>query len=63
MCESTVYLKEGENEKVIAREAVAMFPKDEGFVIVDISGNRISVERAEIEYIDFIKHKVVLKKK
>jgi predicted RNA-binding protein len=63
MRESHVYIIDEEGEKLIAEEVASMAPKCNGYVFVDIYGNRYEVNDAEVAYIDFIGHKVVLKKR
>ncbi len=61
MCESIVYVKSGEGERLLAKDVVFMEFKDGSYIITDIAGNRIAVKNVEIEYIDFIGHKVILR--
>jgi len=63
MCESDVYLVDVEGERLIAREIARMMPRQNGFIFVDIYGNKYEVENVEIDYIDFLGHKVVLKRR
>jgi predicted RNA-binding protein len=63
MCESNVYLVEAGMEKLVAKEVASMTPKQNGYVFVDIYGNRYEFDNVEIAYIDFIGHRVVLKKR
>jgi len=58
-----VYLIDVDGEKLIAREVARMTPMQNGFVFVDIYGNKYEVENVEIAYIDFLEHRVVLKKR
>ncbi|MEM0026929.1 MAG: CooT family nickel-binding protein [Ignisphaera sp.] len=62
MCESKVYVKEGNETKLVIEEAISMTPKNGGYVFIDISGKRYEIDNAVIESIDFIGHKVVLRK-
>jgi predicted RNA-binding protein len=63
MCESSVYLIDVNGERLVAKEVASMKPKQNGFIFVDIYGNKYEVNDAEIAYIDFIGHRVVLKKR
>jgi|UniRef100_A0A7J2U1R2 predicted RNA-binding protein len=63
MCESSVYLIDVNGERLVAKEVASMTPKQNGFIFVDIYGNKYEVNDAEIAYIDFIGHRVVLKKR
>ncbi|MCC6016067.1 MAG: CooT family nickel-binding protein [Desulfurococcaceae archaeon] len=62
MCESKVYVREGSELKLIAEDVMSMIPKENGYVLIDIAGRKYEVFDVVIEYIDFIQHKVVLKK-
>ncbi|RLG87403.1 MAG: hypothetical protein DRO15_04995 [Thermoprotei archaeon] len=55
-------MKEDGEEKLIAKDIISLIPRGNGFVFVNISGKRYEVNNVAIEYIDFINHKVVLKK-
>lgn len=63
MCESNVYIKIDGGEELLARDIVSLTPKEDKFILIDIIGNRYEVENVAIEYIDFVSHKVVLKRK
>jgi len=63
MCESNVYLIGVSGEELIAKEVAYMKPKQNGFIFVDIYGNKYEVEDIEIAYIDFLGHKVMLRKR
>jgi len=63
MCESNVYLIGVSGEELIAKEVAYMKPKQNGLIFVDIYGNKYEVEDIEIAYIDFLGHKVVLRKR
>lgn len=63
MCESKIYLREGNELKLIAEEITTLIPKEDGYVFIDISGKRYEVDSVDIEYIDFVGHKVILRKK
>lgn len=62
MCESKVYLKENAEEKLIITDVVLLMPMKNGYVFTDISGKKHELEYVTIDYIDFIKHKIVLRK-
>ena len=63
MCESNVYIVESGEEKVLMKEVAMMTPTQNGYEFVDIYGKKMSVENVEIAYIDFLNHKVVLRRK
>ncbi|MEM0261904.1 MAG: CooT family nickel-binding protein [Desulfurococcaceae archaeon] len=62
MCESKVYLKENAEEKLVITDVVLLMPMKNGYVFTDISGKKHVIEHVVIDYIDFIGHKIVLKK-
>uniref|UniRef100_A0A7J3X9M8 CooT family nickel-binding protein n=3 Tax=Thermofilum pendens TaxID=2269 RepID=A0A7J3X9M8_THEPE len=62
MCETDVYLIDADGEKLFAKEIASMSPKQKGYIFVDIYGRRYEVDDVEIVYIDFIGHKVVLRR-
>ncbi len=59
MCQSTVYLKKGDREEEILRDAIMVEPCDEG---VRIQGffDAPQVIPARIVTIDLLKHKIIL---
>lgn len=63
MCESNVYVKDDGKEELLIKDAVSLVPKEGKFIFIDITGKKYEVENVTIEYIDFISHKVVLKRK
>lgn len=62
MCESTVYVREGDSEKLYARDVATMTFEEGGVVLIDIAGNRYVLTNVVLEYIDFIGHRAVLRK-
>jgi len=62
MCESDVYVKEDGEEKLIVKEIISLIPRENGFILINISGKKYEIHNVVIEYIDFINHKVVLRK-
>ncbi|MEM2382616.1 MAG: CooT family nickel-binding protein [Desulfurococcaceae archaeon] len=62
MCESVVYVREGNSEKLYARDIATMMFEEGGVVLIDIAGNKYVLTNVVLEYIDFIGHRAVLKK-
>ncbi|MEM1896256.1 MAG: CooT family nickel-binding protein [Ignisphaera sp.] len=62
MCESKIYIREGEHYELIIENVVSLTPKEGGFIVIDISGKRYELDNVSIDYIDFLNHKVILKK-
>ncbi|MEM1532871.1 MAG: CooT family nickel-binding protein [Desulfurococcaceae archaeon] len=62
MCESVVYVREGDSEKLYARDIATMMFEEGGVVLIDIAGNKYVLTNVVLEYIDFIGHRAVLKK-
>lgn len=63
MCESKVYVRKNGGLELIAEDVVALEPKGNGFRLVDVSGKVYEVEDVIIERIDFVEHKVVLRRR
>lgn len=63
MCESKVYIRRGDNEELIMEDVAHIRLGEEGLVLTNIYGKRALVKDAEILYIDFMRHKVVLRTK
>ena len=61
MCESDVYIERDGREELVASEVAYLTFKGEKLILVDINGKRVELENTSIKYIDFIKHRVVLK--
>ena len=55
-------MKEGSETRLVIEEAVSMIPKSNGYIFVDIAGRKYEIDDVVIESIDFIGHKVVLRK-
>jgi predicted RNA-binding protein len=61
MCEATVYLCEGEQERELMQDVVLVKPEGEVYLLASLLGEQKLV-RARIDKIDFIKHTVHLTK-
>ncbi len=61
MCQSTIYLKkaDGEEEELM-RDAILVVPREDG-VLIQTFFEEPKVVDAEIETIDLLKHRVVLR--
>ncbi len=63
MCQSTIFLhREDGSEEEIMRDAILVEPRDEG-VLIQTFFEEPRLVRAEIETIDLLKHRVVLREK
>lgn len=62
MCESNVYIKSDGKEELLVKDAVSLVSKEGKFIFVDITGKIYELENVTIEYIDFISHKIVLRR-
>ncbi len=61
MCESNVYLREGNNEKLIMENVAAISPVGEGtFLLKGLLGESMEVQ-AIIADINLMGHKIILK--
>jgi predicted RNA-binding protein len=59
MCEATVYLGDGGDEKEIMREVVLVQPEGDAWLLVSLLGEQKLV-RGTIKRLDFLKHTVHL---
>lgn len=62
MCESIVYIREGDSERLYARDIATMIFEGGEVVLIDIAGNRYLLTNVVLEYVDFIGHRVFLRK-
>ena len=61
MCESNVYLKKGDKEELFLENVGSIVPKGGGIIhLSSILGEEKDIQ-AEIENIDLLNHKVILK--
>jgi len=58
MCESQVYLSQGDNEELFFEDVAVIRPSDAGWVLTDIFGQTKTVV-GEIEILDLVNHKIV----
>lgn len=63
MCESKVYIKKNGDIELVANDVVTLIPKERGFRFIDIAGKVHEVDDVDIEYISFVDHKIVLRKR
>ncbi|MCS7111824.1 MAG: CooT family nickel-binding protein [Ignisphaera sp.] len=62
MCESVAYIKEGNSEKIYVRDVATLIAEDSKVILIDITGNKYTLLDTIVEYVDFIGHKIVLRK-
>jgi predicted RNA-binding protein len=62
MCESKVYLINGDEKEHVMSEVVRMEIVDGGVKVYDIIGNESFVEGARVRYADLLAHEIVLEK-
>ncbi len=62
MCESKAYLRTPEGEELIMDDVAHLRVIENGVELVRIDGQRKVIEGASIDEIDFIHHKLYLKK-
>ncbi len=61
MCESNVYLKQGDNEKLIMENVAAVTPvKENTFLLRGLLGESMEI-KGVIEDINLMGHKIILK--
>ncbi len=61
MCESAVYLVNGEERSLVMREAAKVLIVPEGVVCVDTLGERRLVEGAVLHEANLVKHEILLR--
>ncbi len=61
MCESAVYLVNGEERSLVMREAAKLLIVPEGVVCVDTLGERRLVEGAVLHEANLVKHEILLR--
>ncbi len=62
MCESKLYLIEGEEKKLIMEEAVLVKEKESKVIAVGLLGQREDIEGARIVEVDSDRHIIVLRR-
>ncbi|MCS7096954.1 MAG: CooT family nickel-binding protein [Candidatus Methanomethylicia archaeon] len=63
MCESNVYVRINGKEELLIKDVISLVPKEDTYIFIDITGRKYEIENVIIEFIDFISHKIVLKRK
>ena len=58
MCESRVYVSQGDSEELFFEDVAVIRPGDEGWVLTDIFGQTKTVA-GEIKLVDLVNHKIV----
>ena len=61
MCQSKVILLEDGKAEVVMTDVTLLEIKDNKIIIKNLLGKELALEGYQIEYIDFISHKVYLK--
>lgn len=61
MCQSKVILLEDGKAEVVMTDVTLLEIKDNTIIIKNLLGKELALEGYQIEYIDFISHKVYLK--
>ena len=61
MCESTVYLRDGGEERVLMKDVAVVRPRGGRLLIVSVLGDRIEVE-GRLSELDLMGHRIVVEK-
>ena len=61
MCESTVYLRDGSDERVLMKDVAIVRPRGARLVITSVFGDRLEVE-ASVTELDLMAHRIVVEK-
>ncbi len=59
MCESTVYLKDGDEERVLMKEVAAVRPRGGKLLLTSILGEQLEVD-AVVAELDLMGHRIVV---
>ncbi len=59
MCASRVYLASKDGEQLVLDEVTAIRPDDDGFLLINLFGERVHVT-GRLREIDLLKHRVVV---
>jgi predicted RNA-binding protein len=62
MCESDAYIKDDGKEELLAKEIVTLMPRGNGYILIDLSGNKYELNDVAIDHINFVAHKIFFKK-
>jgi predicted RNA-binding protein len=62
MCESDAYIKDDGKEELLAKEIVTLMPRGNGYILIDLSGNKYELNDVVIDHINFVAHKIFFKK-
>ena len=60
MCESSAYLKKGDQDELLLEDVVMLVPEPGKITLTSLLGDK-KVVQAEIDHIDLMKHRIVLK--
>ncbi len=61
MCESNAYIIKDGKEELLAKDVSYLLIEKSKVVLISIDGKRYELDNTVIDYIDFLKHKIVLK--
>ncbi len=61
MCESTVFLRDGGEEKVLMKDVAVVRPRDGKLLLTSVFGDRLEVEGVVSE-LDLMGHRIVVEK-
>jgi predicted RNA-binding protein len=63
MCESTVYLVEGSDKRLVMAEAARVLVTGSSITCIDTLGERKVVDDAELVEANLLKHEILLRKR
>lgn len=61
MCESSAFLKDGENEVMLMKSVDTISPFEDGLKLVDIFGKEMFI-KAKIKDMTLLNHRIILEK-
>lgn len=63
MCESSVYLLNGSDKKVVMTDVARIIANSDGVTCIDLLGERMEVPQVRIADANLTKHEIILKPK
>lgn len=60
MCESKLYLREGESLRHLMSDVIKMYLENESITAVDIAGNKLELKGYRVVEVDTLRHKIII---
>jgi len=62
VCESIAYIREGNSEKLYARDIATLVIEENKIVLIDIAGNTYTLKGSVLGCVGFVGHIIILRK-